>query len=804
MAQIKSKQIKLVAQGDLIIGDSSADGSILSIGASNQVILSNGTTGAWGYLGQLRDVAGSIVIDTTTTASSVNNFVLSAAATGSEPEIEVTGTDTNIDILITPKGTGVILVPISYSANIVSDNTLITKQYADSVATGLDFKNSVRIGTTGALTGTYVPANETDQAGSGTSVWTGVGTTLVLDGVTLNDGDRILVKDETGTNRRGNGLFTYDKTNGELDRAIDADNTPTNEVSGGLFVFIEEGNTLVETGWVMSIPNGQATLGTDNLEFIQFSAAGVPIAGAGLTKAGQVFDVNVDDVTTTIDGSNRVVVGHDDSTDHTNQVLIGQNASASQATAAWIWLDDLRDNANGGLVILDGVGIASAVNNVRITNSIALSPVTIESAGTDTNIDLNVTAKGVGRVNIDGNSMPDGAAAVRSIFAVQAADTAGDVSVVTSGTGADRLLLFDDSADAITWALASSVGVTDVYISITDGVATQNASGSDTITFTSSEGVDLTVGVTSRVTAALDFSAGLVTENTIDTVNDLVAFYDSSAALHRKTSISNLFGAAGSSFGQIDLTGNTSGDLDVDSDGANDLLTLSGGIGILLTGTAASDIVQISFTRLGMASTVVTLTDTVPFFDDSNTEEPEYRSFGNIFNDLDVVNGIATDGIIVRTAADTYVSRDIVASLVLDEQGIIITNGDGISGNPTIGLDIVGLTIENVVDTANDQIVFYDASAAANRKTTIDEMLSDAGVGIVAEDDAVATGGANEAFVAFFTNTPVADSGITVFFNGLSLRLTGWTRTGTTLTLIDAVNSYSTESGDVISARYVF
>ena len=82
MAQIKAKQIKLVAEGDFIIGDSSANGSILSIGAANQVIISNATTGAWGYLGQLRDPAGTIVVDTDTTPSQVNNIEITGGAIG--------------------------------------------------------------------------------------------------------------------------------------------------------------------------------------------------------------------------------------------------------------------------------------------------------------------------------------------------------------------------------------------------------------------------------------------------------------------------------------------------------------------------------------------------------------------------------------------------------------------------------------------------------------------------------------------------------------------------------------------------
>ena len=41
MAQIKSKQIKLAAQGDLIIGDVGASGTPLTVGTVDQILISN-------------------------------------------------------------------------------------------------------------------------------------------------------------------------------------------------------------------------------------------------------------------------------------------------------------------------------------------------------------------------------------------------------------------------------------------------------------------------------------------------------------------------------------------------------------------------------------------------------------------------------------------------------------------------------------------------------------------------------------------------------------------------------------------
>jgi mucin-19 len=57
---------------------------------------------------QINDSNGNEEIKFTTTASAVNEFTITNAATGNAPEISATGGDTNIDLKITPKGSGKI------------------------------------------------------------------------------------------------------------------------------------------------------------------------------------------------------------------------------------------------------------------------------------------------------------------------------------------------------------------------------------------------------------------------------------------------------------------------------------------------------------------------------------------------------------------------------------------------------------------------------------------------------------------------------------------------------------------------
>jgi hypothetical protein len=72
-----------------------------------------------------------------------------------------------------------------------------------------------------------------------------------------------------------------------LTRATDAD-TAT-ELTPGTFVFVEQGTAWADSGWVLTT-DGTIVLGTTNLTFVQFSAAGQSIAGNGLTKSGNTID----------------------------------------------------------------------------------------------------------------------------------------------------------------------------------------------------------------------------------------------------------------------------------------------------------------------------------------------------------------------------------------------------------------------------------------------------------------------------------------------------------------------------------
>jgi len=196
----------------------------------------------------------------------------------------ISTTNSNGNLVISPNGTGTVTVPSGYEGRSgFGDDSLVNKSYVDAVANGLDVKASVRVATTGNLSGTYNNGNGTITAGSNGAI--------SIDGVTLSVNDRVLVKDQTTQTQNGFYKVTATGSGGAafvLTRTPDAD--AASELTGGAFTFVEEGTANADNGYVLTT-NGTPTLGTTAITFEQFSGAGQISAGAGLTKTGNTIDV---------------------------------------------------------------------------------------------------------------------------------------------------------------------------------------------------------------------------------------------------------------------------------------------------------------------------------------------------------------------------------------------------------------------------------------------------------------------------------------------------------------------------------
>ena len=149
-----------------------------------------------------------------------------------------------------------------------ADSHAASKNYVDQVAQGLDVKESVRVATSANITIDSPPGQ--------------------IDGVTLTQGDRVLVKAQTTASQ--NGIYVFSAAGAEMDRAIDMD-APGEFV--GSFFFVEEGTANSDQGFVCST-NGTVTVGTTEITFSQFTGTGQITAGTGLSKVGNTISAEVD------------------------------------------------------------------------------------------------------------------------------------------------------------------------------------------------------------------------------------------------------------------------------------------------------------------------------------------------------------------------------------------------------------------------------------------------------------------------------------------------------------------------------
>jgi hypothetical protein len=212
----------------------------------------------------------------------------------------ITSTDTNGDIILSPNGTGKVDVSGSIITGLsepVNATDAATKNYVDTVAEGLHVHEAAHCATTDTLAtlsgGTVTYSNGTAGVGATLTLSAGLS---AIDGHTLTNGDRILVKNQA--NQTHNGMYVRTSAT-VLTRASDFDTAA--EIGGGDFTFVENGTTYGNTGWVQTVE--VLTVGTDNVIWQQFSGTGTFTAGNGLTISGTEFNVvgTADRITANID-----------------------------------------------------------------------------------------------------------------------------------------------------------------------------------------------------------------------------------------------------------------------------------------------------------------------------------------------------------------------------------------------------------------------------------------------------------------------------------------------------------------------
>ena len=538
-----------------------------------------------------------------------------------------------------------------------------SKDYVDSVAAGLDPKESVRAATTANPGGTYSPTGGT----AGTGAFTAIDLTTNFDGVSLIVGDRVLIKDSAATQ---NGIYvvTIAGASGAIERASDHDGTPANEVSAGNHTFVEQGSTYADTGWVLT-GDGILTLNTDAITWTQFTGAGSFTAGLGIGQSGSTIFLNSDELATaTIDGADTIAFFDGSATPTATDPGMRKTTLDSLFTTL-----NVLTNATGNNALL-------ASDGVRIFDS-----------GTTAQIELDITNLGAATITgADELVFDDGASGTHAKTTVT--NFLADLDIVNGLAGNGfAVQTAADTYTARSITVAGAGNADGLSVTNGDGVAGDPVLGLDIVgNVLAGENAatgDLFLAYNLSATANQAFtlaelSAGVVAEQSLFFYNSIAGDSGTATAAAASETL-NLVGAAS---GGITTTA---------ADGAPDSVTF---------GLTPVDLATGAATLAG--GDFIVVSDSA----DTATTLAQKYTFDDMLDDLDIVHGITTNGITVRTAADTYTSRSIAASVVAGDEGISVVNGDGVAGNPTIGVDITGQAASADEMNGTDEFLGFDGT----------------------------------------------------------------------------------------------
>lgn len=378
---------------------------------------------------------------------------------------------------------------LTLHANPTSDLHAATKSYVDEVAQGLQVKPSVEAATTTNLTASY--SNGTDGVGATLTLPAQV--VLSIDGWTYwQQYDGILVKNQTNAFQNGRYYISTvgnGSTQWVLTRCGYCDET--SEIISS-FYFVNHGTVNGGTGWVALVDDVETfTVGTDSINFQQFSGAGTYTAGTGLRLDGTVFHIKdsiaanttgnaatatklktartialTGDVTGTVsfDGSQNVSIN----TSYNNDVVLGTDTSGNYVASitngtyitggdggsesASLTLDVNATHLNQGTTVVarDASGNFSAGTITASLNGNATTSSKWYTARTltlDGDIFGSATIDGSGNVTLTTQYNND---------VVLGTDTAGDyVSTITGTTNQITVSGSGTETAAVTLALAS-------------------------------------------------------------------------------------------------------------------------------------------------------------------------------------------------------------------------------------------------------------------------------------------------------------------------------------------------------------
>jgi hypothetical protein len=434
-----SANITVNAQGQITAAANGAAGGVTSFTAGTTGFTpSTASTGAITLAGTL-NVANGGTGATTLTGYLFGNGTSAVTAVATIPNAGLTNSSVTVGTTAIALGASSLTLGGLTSVAVTQDPTsalqLATKQYVDAVAEGLHVHASCAAATTGTLasiTGGTVTYNN-GTAGVGATLTLSVALTA-LDGYTLLNGDRVLVKNEA--TQANNGIYTWATGGTVLTRATDFDTAA--EMASGDFTFVSNGTLYGSTGWVQTDP--VTVVGTSPVTWIQFSGSGAYTAGTGLTLVGTQFSITNTAVTAGAYGSASSVPTY--TVNAQGQLTAASNTAIAIANTQVSGLGTMSTQNANSVAITGGAIDGTTVGS---TTAAALRGTTVTATSDFSGPGTNLTGTAAG-LSIGGTAAT--------------ATNATNVATTATGTDANFFIPFVAASTTGNQALGIDAGIT--------------------------------------------------------------------------------------------------------------------------------------------------------------------------------------------------------------------------------------------------------------------------------------------------------------------------------------------------------
>ena len=325
---------------------------------------------------------------------------------------------------------------IRYTGSDTNTQALATRGFVESVAAGLDPKDSCKVATTANIT---------------------LSGTQTIDGVSVSADDRVAVIAQSNAVENGIYICAAGSWSRSSDMAAGAN-------AAGASFFVEQGTTNGDKGFVCTSNKAADVVGTNSLSFSQYTGVASITAGAALSKTGDQLDVEVDDSSIEI-SSDALRVKAAGITD----AMLAGSISNSKLTNSTI----------------SGIALGSSLQGLTAS----------ATGGLSLSATYNGSAAVSASINLDGSSLATGSNGLKvntgGIITLMIADDAvtsaklADASVVTAALAGTSVTADKLASNAVTTAKIADSSVTNAKLAgsitadkLTLGNGVENSSGS--------------------------------------------------------------------------------------------------------------------------------------------------------------------------------------------------------------------------------------------------------------------------------------------------------------------------------------